>query len=312
MSRALITGSQGFAGRHLAAELRSRGYEVIGLGRTLLGRTPLGRTPLGRAAHEDAYVTADLADDASVTAALREHRPDLVFHLAASATGSGQSIMDNNIAAAHGLATALRRVPARLVIAGSSAQYGLARSPVTEESPGEPVSPYGHAKAAAESILRGHAGDGAFEVIPVRAFNHIGPGEPATTVSGAFAQRIRAVLAGHTERVNVAGLESVRDFTDVRDVVRGYADLGERGVPGRVYNLCSGRPATIGDVLDALLAAAGLDRSVVQVTAEPPGVRSGQVGYQVGAPDRVRREIGWTATIGLEQSTKDLLFMEEA
>jgi GDP-4-dehydro-6-deoxy-D-mannose reductase len=306
MSTALITGSHGFAGRHLAAELRSRGYRVVGLGRTALP--------------DQDYVVADLADDAAVTAALRAHRPDVVFHLAATATGPGQSILDNNVGAAHGLGKALRRVPARLVIAGSSAQYGLAPSPVTEDSRCEPVSAYGHAKAAAESILRGHAGDGGFadggfedggfEVIPVRAFNHIGPGEPATTVSGAFADRIRSVLAGRTERVNVAGLDSVRDFTDVRDVVRGYADLGEQGVPGRVYNLCSGRPATIGDVLDALLAAAGLDRGVVDVTADPPGARSGQIGYQVGAADRVRQELGWTATIGLEQSTKDLLYVE--
>jgi GDP-4-dehydro-6-deoxy-D-mannose reductase len=225
--------------------------------------------------------------------------------------------VENNVAAAHGLGTALRRVPARLVIAGSSAQYGASPSPVTEDARGEPVSAYGHAKAAAESILLGHAnagaaGGGAFEVVPARAFNHVGPGEPTTTVAGAFASRIRSVLAGHAERVNVAGLAAVRDFTDVRDIVRGYADLAEHGVPGRVYNLCSGRATTIADVLDALLTAAGLDRSVVDVTADPPGVRSGQIGYQVGAPDRVRQEIGWTATIGLEQSTKDLLRLEGA
>lgn len=298
MSVALVTGSHGFAGRHLCIELRARGFTVVGL----------GRTP-----QPGPFVTADLADVAAVTAALETHRPDLVFHLAATATGPPESIVDNNVAAAHGLGTALRRVPARLVIAGSSAQYGASPSPVTEESRDEPVSAYGHAKAAAESILRGLAGGygaGGFEVVPVRAFNHIGPGEPNTTVAGAFAGRIRALLAGHSERVNVAGLDSVRDFTDVRDIVRGYADLGVHGVPGRVYNLCSGRATTIGDVLDALLAAAGLDRSVVDVTADPPGVRSGQIGYQVGAPDRVRQEIGWTATIGLDQSTRDLLGLE--
>jgi GDP-4-dehydro-6-deoxy-D-mannose reductase len=299
VSVALVTGSHGFAGRHLCIELRARGFTVVGL----------GRTP-----QPGPFVTADLADAAAVTAALEEHRPDLVFHLAATATGTPESIVDNNVAAARGLGSALRRVPARLVIAGSSAQYGGSPSPVTEDARGEPVSAYGHAKAAAESILLGSAhggyGGGGFEVIPARAFNHIGPGEPASTVGGAFAGRIRAVLAGDSERVNVAGLDAVRDFTDVRDIVRGYADLGEHGVPGRAYNLCSGRATTIGHVLDALLAAAGLDRSVVEVTADPPGVRSGQIGYQVGAPDRVRQEIGWTATIGLEQSTRDLLLKD--
>jgi GDP-4-dehydro-6-deoxy-D-mannose reductase len=302
VSVALVTGSHGFAGKHLCIELRGRGFTVVGL----------GRTP-----QPGPFVTADLADAAAVTDALEAHRPDVVFHLAATATGPPESIVDSNVAAAHGLGTALRRVPARLVIAGSSAQYGASPSPVTEDARGQPVSAYGHAKAAAESILLGHAssgaaGGGTFEVVPARAFNHIGPGEPTTTVAGAFASRIRSVLAGHAERVNVAGLASVRDFTDVRDIVRGYADLAVHGVPGRVYNLCSGRATTIADVLDALLVAAGLDRSVVDVTADPPGVRSGRIGYQVGAPDRVRQEIGWTATIGLEQSTMDLLLKEDA
>jgi GDP-4-dehydro-6-deoxy-D-mannose reductase len=297
VSVALVTGSHGFAGRHLCAELRSRGYTVVGL----------GRRPR---AEDAAYLTVDLTQPEQVAAALADVGPDVVFHLAATATGVSQSIVDDNLAAARGLGTALRQHPARLVIAGSSAQYGTAASPVTEESHGAPVSAYGYAKAAAEAVLRGLAADGAFEVIPVRAFNHIGPGEPTSTVAGAFADRIRAVLAGHAERVNVAGLSSVRDFTDVRDIVRGYAELGEHGEPGQIYNLCSGRPTAIGEVLDALLAAAGLDRSLVEVTADPPGARSGQIGYQVGAPDRVFRAVGWRAVIGLEQSTKDLLDAE--
>jgi GDP-4-dehydro-6-deoxy-D-mannose reductase len=293
---ALVTGSHGFAGRHLCEELRGRGYKVVGLGRSRQDG--------------EGYVMADLASAAAVGDALAAVRPDIVFHLAASATGPEQSIVDNNVAAARGLGAALRQWPARLVIAGSSAQYGTAASPVTEDSTGTPVSAYGYAKAAAEAVLRGLASDGAFEVIPVRAFNHIGPGEPASTVAGAFASKIRALRSGHAERVNVTGLASVRDFTDVRDIVRGYADLGEKGEPGQVYNLCSGRPTAIGAVLDALLEAAGLDRSVVEVTADAPGVRSGQIGYQVGAPDRVYRAIGWTAAIALEQSTRDLLETE--
>ena len=124
----------------------------------------------------------------------------------------------------------------------------------------------------------------------------------ATTVSGAFAARIRDVRTGQASRVAAADLEAVRDFTDVRDIARGYVDLAERGVAGRVYNLCSGRPTTVGDVLDALLMAAGLDRSLVDVTANrcrcprrpdrlPGGVtRAGAAGDRLGCNDRVGAE----------------------
>jgi GDP-4-dehydro-6-deoxy-D-mannose reductase len=302
VSVALITGGHGYVGSHLHVELRSRGWSVVAIGRT--------RRPA------DAR-TLDVSDVAAVAAYLDEVRPDVVFHLAATHTlDAGRTVADvieQTLAASRGLGLGLRLAGmpgVRVVNAGSSAQYGavpIEHNPVTETTAQTPVNAYGFAKLAAESVLCGLAADGAFEVIPARAFNHIGPGERATTVSGAFAARIRDVLAGKATRVAVADLEVVRDFTDVRDIARGYADLAEKGVPGRVYNLCCGRLSTVGDVLDALLVSAGLDRSVVDVRPTVLAARGGRIPYQVGSPQRVQKEIGWAATIGLEQSAKDLL-----
>ncbi len=303
MSVALVTGGHGFVGGHLQHELRSRGWTVIALGRTAIPSPH--------------YRTVDVADSAAVAACVDEVRPDVVFHLAAThALSAGVGVADlveQTLAASRGLGAGLRMAAlpgVRVVHAGSSAQYGavaVEHNPVTELTAVAPANAYGFAKLAAESVLCGLAADGAFDVIPVRAFNHIGPGERGTTVGGAFAARIREFLAGRATTVPVADLEAVRDFTDVRDIARGYADLAERGVPGRVYNLCSGRPATVGDVLDALLTSGGLDRSVVDVAGTAPGARGGRIAYQVGSPERVRRETGWTATISLPQSAEDLL-----
>jgi len=300
MSTALVTGGFGFVGTPLRGLLRGAGWSVAAAGRSARPAPAAER-----------YFAVELTDPAAVAEVLDAVRPDVVFHLAASTPQRAPAVEDlvaDAVGATQALCTAMRRVGgrARLVLAGSSAQYGSVRradNPVTEDTPGRPVTVYGFAKAAAEATALALALDGVFELVPVRAFNHIGPGEPTSTVAGAFAARIRAVLDGRAERMTAAGLDTVRDFTDVRDIARGYLALAERARPGRVYHLCSGRPTSVGEVLDGLLAAAGLDRTVVDVA---PG-DSGGIPYQVGSPARVTAETGWTAGIPLAASLMDLL-----
>jgi GDP-4-dehydro-6-deoxy-D-mannose reductase len=199
-----------------------------------------------------------------------------------------------------------------VILAGSAAQYGLLpieENPITEESRCNPVTPYGWAKAAAEATARAFSGSASLPIIPVRVFNMVGPGEPPTTVASALAARVLAVVAGQFEKVHVRDLSAVRDFTDVRDIAAGFVDLAERGTPGRVYNLCSGRPTTVGDILDGLLAAASLDRDVVHVLPNSGG--SGNVPYQVGSNARVAAEVGWSATTDLFTSLRALLTCQQ-
>jgi GDP-4-dehydro-6-deoxy-D-mannose reductase len=297
---ALVTGSHGFVGTHLRKELAGRGWTVVGLGRSVR-----------RAGDAEQYVRADLTSQDEVVTALESVRPDVVFHLAATPGARASGEVTSVVAATYALCSALVTTGQhpRVVLAGSSAQYGALRrdeNPVTEDSRFQPVGAYGLAKAAAEYTARAFAAGGTFEVVPVRAFNHVGPGEPPTTVASALARRVADVLAGHADTVTVADLEAVRDFTDVRDIARGYADLAERAVPGRPYNLCSGRATTVADVLDGLLAAAGLDRSVVRPLPTAP-LASGTISYQVGCPRRTRDEIGWETTRELADSLRGLL-----
>ena len=300
MTTALVTGSRGFVGSHLRPLLRSMGWTVVGVGRSD-----------AQAEAGERYLRADVTMPDEMAGVLEAVRPDVVFHLAA---GSAQTVVDpvelvrGAVSGTQSICSSLRRVGlrARLILAGSSAQYGAtsARTDrLVESDPCEPLNTYGYAKAAAESVAFALSIDSAFELVAVRPFNHVGPGERPTTVAGAIARRVLSVVEGRAARIPVGDLGAVRDFTDARDIARGYVTLAERGVPGSVYNLCSGRGRTVGDVLDGLLDAAGLDRSVVDVVEGS----SGAIASQVGSPLRTEAATGWVATIPLDQSLSDLL-----
>lgn len=299
MTTALVTGGHGFVGTHLCALLERHGWDVV-----VLSRTPR-QMPAGRS------MLVDLASGTGLDDALDATRPDVVFHLAGPATRAADHvgpIFRDIVGATYELALALRRtgLHPRLVLAGSSAQYGnLPRSlnPVTEDAPFRPVSAYGYAKVAAEAVVRGLFDDGSVEVIPVRPFNHIGPGEPASTVAAAVANRIAAVLRGTADRVRISDMTSVRDLTDVRDIARGYLALAESGTPGVPYNLCSGRPVSVEALVTCLLRHAGLDDSVIDVVDNP----ASGIAYQVGSAARVEADTGWTAAIPLEDSVAGVL-----
>lgn len=299
MTTALVTGGYGFVGTHLCALLESRGWDVV-----VLTRTP--RQVLGGRS-----VSVDLASGAGLEEALDATRPDVVFHLAGPSTRAADevgTIVRDIVGATYELGLALRRtgLHPRLVVAGSSAQYGdLPRSlnPVTEDAPFRPVSAYGYAKVAAEAVLRGLFNDGSVALIPVRPFNHIGPGEPASTVAAAVANRIAAVLRGTADRVRISDMTAVRDLTDVRDIARGYLALAESGTPGVPYNLCSGRPVSVEALVTCLLRHAGLDDSVIDVVDGP----ASGIAYQVGSAARAQVDTGWSASIPLDESVADVL-----
>ncbi|MCM0675200.1 NAD-dependent epimerase/dehydratase family protein [Micromonospora phytophila] len=302
MRTVLVTGSHGWVGGHLRDLLVRRGDRVVGV-----GRRP--RTASGA----ERYLRVDLRDARETAAAVDAVRPDVVFHLAATIPQQGASADDvvaDAVLATHHVCRALRAAadggaPPRLVLVGSSAQYGAVpreRNPITEETLPRPLGAYGHAKAAAESVALAMAADGRIEVTAARPFNHVGPGEGSGTVAGALAGRVAEVLAGRRDRVRVADLDAVRDFTNVRDIAAAYLELAETGTTGRIYNVCSGLGVPVRTVLETLLDLAGLDHSVVEVA---PG--ASEVRLQVGSADRLVTETGWKAATPLRDSLRDLL-----
>ncbi len=311
MTTALVTGGRGFIGATLAEHLRHLGWTAV----------TADRHPPTHDCHDRGggpHVQLDAGDPAAVAHALAEHRPEVLFHLAGPLPQrtTGPEIVRGTVGTTHGLLAGVVAAgcAARVVLAGSAAQYGPPTSPlrpVREDDPAAPATAYGLAKQAAEITAAAFAAAAGVDVVPVRLFNLVGPGEPAATVAGALCGRTGDVLAGRLSRVAVADADAVRDFTDVRDIALGMVAAAEHGRAGRAYNLCSGRPTAIRRLAEMFVAAARLPADVVHVASDvatpaPPPAAS-RPTYCVGAPDRAAAELAWRAGTPLEVSVRDAL-----
>jgi len=313
--RYFVTGIGGFAGTHLAAALLAAGHEVGGLVRER--RHHAGLRTL--ATHHPSFRVEDLAcgdvaDADVVGGALAAARPDGVFHLAGiafvprAAEDPARALTVNVLGTRNVLAAVQSVVPhARVVVVGSADAYGAAAEsgvPIDETCPLRPVSTYGLSKAAADMAAFQHWWETDLPVIRVRAFNHTGPGQRADFVCSDFARQMARMERGDAPPVlRVGNLGSARDFSDVRDVVRGYLTLMERGTSGEAYNLCRGEAVTIGQIVEHLRADVRVAFDVVEETTR---VRRREIPVVVGDPARARA-LGWTPTIPLRQTLRELL-----
>lgn len=295
--RALVTGATGFAGRHLCRHLREQGDEVVATDR-------LGGPDV---------VAVDILDAAGFADVLATARPEVVYHLAgwSDVGGSWRDPVAVLRANAEGTLVVLEAARAagvrRTLIASSADVYGVVREdqlPVSEDQPLRPVNPYAVSKVAADFLaLQAYLGHGQ-EVIRARAFNHIGPGQARQFVTSAIAARIAANERDGTEDVPVGNLAARRDFTDVRDVVRAYRLLMERGEPGEAYNICSGDAVAVQDLADRLLALAARPMRLV---VDPDRYRKVDVPLVLGDPARLRAATGWQPAIELDDSLEAIL-----
>jgi GDP-4-dehydro-6-deoxy-D-mannose reductase len=299
---ALITGGAGFIGRHLHTALAMQGLRVVGVDLPGVGR------PLE---WDGDWFEMDIRDSASVRVVMDQSRPDYVFHLAALIKSDSlrDLVTDNLIGTQSVLDAVVASCPkARVLVAGSSAEYGLVTEgalPIREDHPLRPLSPYGLSKVAQGLLAAQYVERHGLDVVRTRTFNLTGPREPQMLVCSAFARQIVEIKLGRRpERIEVGNLASGRDFVDVRDAVRAYCLAAEQGISGHVYNVCSGRSVTVRDVLATLMGSAGIDLPVHQV---PSRYSKWDVPIQMGAADKLFRLTGWTPGIGLEQSLRDLL-----
>ncbi len=304
-----ITGASGFVGRHLVDWMRRAVPEVAIAGIV----RPHGGAQVSMPGVR--LVEADLADPAGVQVALGELRPDAIVHLAGQSSPQ-QSRLDpggtlrsnvlgivNLIESAQGLG--LR--PAILVV-GSAEEYGGAATPglpLSEDTPLRPSSPYAVSKVA-QGLLAVECGAPAgMRVVRTRTFHHTGPGRGEAFAESSFARQIAEIEAGlRPPVIHVGNLEAVRDFTDVRDVVRAYWALVQTGPGGQVFNVCSGRGRPIRDLLEMLL---GLAEVEVEIRVDPERLRPADVPVLVGDPSRLQAATGWKPEIPLEQTLEDLL-----
>jgi GDP-4-dehydro-6-deoxy-D-mannose reductase len=205
----------------------------------------------------------------------------------------------------HHLVDALRAASptTRLLVTSSALVYGPSTEAVDESHPLLPANPYGLSKVAQELVVTSSGGHSNSFV--ARPFNHVGPRQDPSFVSAAFARQIAQIEAGLIPpEIHVGNLEARRDLTDVRDTVRAYRLMVERGVTGRPYNICTGKAIAVQDVLDVLLSHA---RVSVRVVQDPERYRPNDTPLVLGDPSRAIAELGWTPRIPFEQTAHDLL-----
>jgi GDP-4-dehydro-6-deoxy-D-mannose reductase len=307
--RALITGISGFVGSHLAEYLLEHtDWQVAG---TVYG--PEENIEHLRDRLE--LYPAELSDLETVTSILEQAKPDRIFHLAAQPLVSLSrrdpwGTLAINIRLQLNILEAVARLEsaARILVVGSSEEYGLVRPdelPIKETNPLRPTSPYAVSKVAQDMLgLQYHLSHKLFTV-RVRSFNHIGPRQRLGFVAPDFASQVAQAEAGLREPViQVGNLTPQRDFSDVRDVVRGYHLLITQGEPGEVYNLGSEQARSVRELLETLIAMA---RIPITVEQDPERLRPTNVPVIVADCTRIREQTGWRPKIAFEQSLQDVL-----
>jgi GDP-4-dehydro-6-deoxy-D-mannose reductase len=299
----------GFVGSHLASYLVGEaGLDVWGLDLVE-----------GRAAALRPRITLHVGDVLMDLPALQDlfaaEQPDYVFHLAAQAFVPSSwkdpwTTLENNIRGQLNVllaAVAMERFP-RILVVGSADEYGIVfpeELPISETNPLRPNSPYAVSKVAQDMMGYQYYASHKLPVVRVRPFNHIGPGQSPAFVTADFAKQIAEVEAGLREPVmRVGNLEARRDFSDVRDIIRGYYLALSEGEPGEVYNLGAERSYSIRQVLDGLLA---LSETRVTVEQDPTRLRPSDVPEILADCAKFRSRTGWRAEIPLERSLKDIL-----
>jgi len=300
----LVTGATGFAGRHLLESLLGDGQRVHAWSNAR------GRA-VDPALASDARVSwraVDLLDRGSVRAALEASRPSVIYHCAGFADDHRSwddplRALRGNVLATHHLVESARELAleCRIVVPGSALIYKPSAEAISEDFPIGPTSPYGLSKLAQEMS----AAESPLPVLLARPFNHAGPRQDASYVTSAFARQIAEIEAGDAPPIlRVGNLEARRDITDVRDTVRAYRALADRGRPHRPYNVCSGRAYRVRDLLDTLLA---LTPTPVRVEVDPARLRPSDNPIVLGNAARIAGETGWRATIPIERTLADLL-----
>ena len=285
-------------GPYLRAELEGHGYDVTGL--------DLQAGP--------GTLSADLLSAEETLAAVRSVMPEVVFHLAGQAdVGRSWRIPQKTVAlneiAAVNLLEAVRSVcpDCAVVRVGSSDQYGSLREAgafVSEETPTRPMNPYAISKDAQEKLGKAYAAAYGLRVMMTRSFNHGGAGQRTGFMIPDFAAGIVRVERGEAEAVSVGNLESRRDFTHVKDIVRAYRLIAERGNAGEIYNVGSGTAYSAREVLDRLTAMAACP---VPVRQDPARMRPSDTPLVCCDHGKLTRDTGWEPEHGIDEILKDTL-----
>lgn len=307
MKKVLVTGATGFVGTHMLQYLHSQNvFSIVGTYRSNAANVNEGIQ----------LEKINLLDQEEVEKLIENHKPEYIYHLAglASAAVSFKSpavSMSNNIIAELNVLEALKKhelFDTNVLIISTAEVYGIIDPedlPVDEQTPLRPVNPYAVSKIAQDFLGLQYHLSYKMNIIRVRPFNHIGPGQKDTFVLSSFAKQIAEIEKYKKEPILLVGnIDAKRDFTDVRDMVKAYQLVLEKGVNGEVYNIGSGKARSISDVLDVMLSLAEVK---IEVKRDPNRIRPMDVPEIVCDYKKLHDLTGWSPEIPIEKTLQDLL-----
>lgn len=302
----LVTGATGFAGSYLLKLLQ--GSQAIVYGTCYPEEAPPDAANL---------FYLDLREEQEVFDLIKKLKPDWVFHLAALSNVKQswerrRETMETNVMGYFFLLEALRCLErqARVLFVSSSDIYGTrpdkgTKEFLTEEDPIQLINPYAFTKACGEWLSRFYVACHELDIVIARSFPHTGPGQSAAFVCSDWARQVVRIEKGLSSPViKVGNIDLERDYTDVRDTVRAYLLLMQKGRSGEVYNVCSGQPVKLREILEFMLRRSS---AKVQVEVDQERLRKMDIPRLVGDNRKIKRETGWQAEIPLHQTLDDLL-----
>lgn len=289
----LITGINGFVGKYLAEELRSKKHSVFGIDIT---------------SSNGSIFSADICDETGLSDIIKNVRPDIIYHLAAIANvdyKNPSSIYNVNINGTKSLLStmlSLDPVP-KLVFISSSQVYGQVPEsdlPITEKFEVAPVNHYGASKAACELLVRGYGYEYGLQYVIFRPFNHTGPGQTDKFVIPKIVNAFKT----KAEKVELGNIDVIRDFSDVRDVVSGYSSVLNRFDSGEIFNIASGKGISIREIVRRMCI---LSKHDIRINEKSMLKRSNEISAVIGDNRKLSEKMSWSQRFDIETTLSDML-----
>jgi len=304
----LITGVTGFVGSYLAEFLLNKGYDVYG---TIRWRSRMEN--IEHIKDKLILMEADIRDAHSMEELIREVKPGFIYHLAAQSYVPASftapiDVMETNLHGTINILEAVRKFSpqTRMLTAGSSEEYGLVypdEIPIKESNELRPQSPYAVSKVGQDKISLMYARAYDLKVMVSRAFNHEGVRRGDVFVTQVIAKQAAEIKKGKRKYFTLGNLAAKRDFSDVRDIIRGYHLIVTKGKPGEVYNLGSGKAISIKELVNMISEIAGIPNKVVN---DPSRMRPADVPILLCDYSKIKRELGWVPRIPFSQTIKEM------
>ncbi|MCR5654251.1 MAG: GDP-mannose 4,6-dehydratase [Lachnospiraceae bacterium] len=315
MKKYLITGFSGFVGRHFLNYLHSLNEEIEVCGVDI--RPPAFELSVYEDRLRISFQVVNLLNYDELKVVLAYFKPDYILHLASFSSVAyswqhPEECFVNNTNIFLNVTTALKEIGlknCRVLSVGSSEEYGNVTPeslPLREDRPLVPVSPYAVARVSQEMLSKVFADNFDMQIILTRSFNHIGPWQDERFVVPSFARRVLNLKAAGASagEIETGDTTIVRDFVDVRDVVRAYDMLLTRGRAGEVYNICSGKGQPLSEIIASISDIVGIK---VTNRVNPAFVRPDDNRAMIGSHDKISGELGWQPEIPLRKTLEDMI-----